>query len=1296
MSVSLKKWVKVLLIIAAIPLVAAGIIYYILVHNLKDVLEYAIEKQTNGSYAFHSNDLKVSLADRTIVIDNSVLTRKDTVNTPVYYDIKIPKAYLSIDNWKDLVLHKRLVVDSFSVVKPEIVIHDYKVHEKTQSQTSFHTSMILEKLQTTLDHLHAKSFAIHDASFTLFTRKSPEPLVVKDVSLTVRNFLKIDNDDSRLFGSDNLELALGRQRWILSDGKNSLSFKGLRFSSVQQLFEIDSVHFHKPATALQGEMSLRADKFFFNSKHLPAIYQKGELSLDTLICVRPILTLPLAAKKTQTKDTSIHSNIKTLFKNVNIRYTEIKDGEIQLAGQTNKAPKAGTQKANLTIHNLTINPQNQQFFKTDSIKLNLNNIAFYSKDSLFKISVEKFTLMNDDVLFKNVRYGPASQKMAGKGMTFTAPALRLKHISLGDLIQKRLVATDAELVEPSITLIATRKAPAKPQVAANHDTITRKKTDIYQTLHSFGELLQVDRFHIINGSGQYRLAGNTKPVNAALKNLNALILVKDLLASDSLINIKHAIADLRIHEMNVAANGLTMLLSNYRMAGRQRQNWVDKLQIKLATGTSLTANKIYWEAFSWDVLQQTKVIQIDQVRVHELLVDANIKPKPAQVEATVASVPKPQPKGLPKLRIGKLLAEHLNLKAALPKETLAGFQGQGIQVDKLTTDPNYFRWEQFLGNLNKLYFTQSGGKQIHVAQVALHSHQNTTLTNVHYADNKAGKIMDVALPNMQIKGPFPSTDFSTINLTTVRIERPTVTMVTEAKDKATVAARPAKAFAIPLNLALHELDIHGARVNFITKKGQDSTQIQTVVDVEAKSLHAQKHEDATFASLRVSPADVRLSTPKLKTNAPSINLQLTNGKLVATQTGKPSLTTHLMASVTVADLHPMLTSKKSATPPELHVKGINGTIDMPDFHWTAGQKLAWPTFVDHTNLAITDLSFKSATTAVKAEKVSWAHKDERLQLDNFQIAPTITKEEFMTPPHLQSDYITVQGDMAQINGFKTARWHDDSTIVINNIIVKNVITDVSRDKRLPDPAVLPMKLMPTRLISGIKVPFHVDSINVINSQVNYHETSKVTNRAGTVPLHDINGTLKTVTNRPTKSTDSLKLLASTKLLGLHIKRLHYRESYGDSLSGFHMLLKTSDLQMPELNEITNPMAAVDLDGGYLEPMTARIAGNRYASVGNMRFHYKDLKIRLLGHKDTTRRSLLIKFENFAANKILRKKNDEDGRIFYDRDQKKFIFGYWIKSIMSGVLTSVGVKANKKYHANYLKLSQQHTLPAEEE
>ena len=1289
----MKRWVKISLIVLAIPLVAAGVVYYVLVHNLNQVLAYAVEKQTEGKYSFHSNDFRVSLFDKTVSINNSVLSRKDTANTRVYYDVKIPKAYLSIESWEELLRHKRLLVDSLSIEQPDIVVHDYRPRKQVQKRSQFHTSMILENLQKTLDRLHAKSIAINNASFTLFTRRGAEPLAVRDVSLKVRNFLKIDNNDRHLFGSDDIELTLGRQRLILADGKNSLSFAAMRFASKTQSFEIDSVYFLQPATATRGETSLRADKFFFNSSRIPTIYQKSILSLDTLICVRPVLRLPLnAPAKTAPKDTSIHSGIKDIFNFIDIGYTQIKDGQVVLG--SNPAKLSGTEQANLSIHNLRIDPRRDPILTTDSINLNLNNITFFAKDSLSKITVSSFKLRNNDVLFTNVRYGPALARPGSKGLTFTAPKLHLRDVSLSSLVRSELVASEAELVEPKIVLIATRKPPGKPRITANRDTIVQKKTDIYQTLKRFGGLIQVEKFRIIDGSGQYQLAGSTKPVQAQLKKLNATLLVKNLLASDALIDIKHAVPDLRIGEMDVASAGLNVLLSSYRMDGAHRHNWVDRLKIALPNGTSLLARKIYWEAFSWDMLQQTKVVQIDQVKVQQLDIDARTKPKLTPVATTDARA-KPQPKALPKLRIGRLLAQNMNLKADLPKETLAGFRAQGIRVDNLHTDARYFHWAQLLGKFNDLYYRQEGGKQISLAQADLHSHLHTVMTGLQYADNKTGKKMDVSVPEMILEGPIPSTDFSTINLTSLVINRPRLTMETEAKDKTAVVAATtsAKPFSIPLNIALNDFKVNQAKVNYVTTKGGTATKLQTMVDIEAKKLRANKHEDATFASLRVSPADVKLETPKLKTAVPSLNVQLTNGKLAATPDGKPTLTTHLLANLTLRDLHPVLTAKNNAAPPELRVGDVAGTIDMPHFRWTAGQKLAWPTFVEHTNLALADVSFQTAKSAIQAGKVRWAHQAERLELANFRISPTLSETEFMTPPRLQFDYITVKGDLAQLNGVKPERWYNDSTLVINHVVVKNLVTDVSRDKRLPLPDVRPEKLMPTRLIAGVKVPFRVDSVSIVNGQVNYHETSKVTDRVGTIPLHELTGTLTTVTNRP-RPMDSLKLTASTRLLGLAIQRLFYRESYGDSLSGFRMALKTSDLRMPELNPITNPMAAVDLDGGHLEPMTAQLAGNKYASVGNLRFHYTDLKIRLLGHQDSTRRSLLIKFENFAANKILRKNNEKDARIFFDRDRKKFVFNYWIKSIVSGVLVSVGVKTDKKYHANYLKLSEQHSLPAE--
>lgn len=1297
MNVSLKRGVKLGLIIAAIPLVAAGILYYVLVHNLKDVLKYALERQTRGGYTLASKDIRLSLLDKTIRIDELVLTRKNTANVPVYYDLTIPKAYLAIDSWQELLTNKRVSIDSFSVERPAIVIHDYKAPETSHQQTSFQPAMILDNLQKALDHLHAKAFTIQHGSLTIFKRNNPAPFRINDVSFTVRNFLKIDNNDKHVFGSDNVELALGRQRWQLSDGKNNLSFTGLRFSSATQLFEIDSILFQKPATAGQGETSLRADKFFFTSSHLPAVYQKGELILDTLICVRPVLTLPLAAQKNQPQDTTIHSNLKSLFKNVMIRYTAIQDGEIVLAGQTSKAYRAGTKKANLSIYNLAFNPRKQPSLNTDSLRLNLKNITFFSKDSLFKIAVESFTLLNKDVIFNQVTYGPVSRQMSGNQLTFSAPALRLKNISLDDLLRKRLVATDAELVRPSITLRATKKTLATPRpdtaILTQHT-----KTDMYQTLHGLADLLQVKTFRVIDASAQYALAGS-KPVSVSLKNMDATILLRNLLLSDSLVDIKHAMPRLRIGQVNAVANGTTVSLRQYTFDGKKRHNWLGKLRLELANGTTLTGEKLYWEVFDWDVFQKTKAIQIDRLRMGSLAIEAKAVEAKKAVSDTkfdrmsVKTIPTALPKKpFPRLRIGQLIVGQIRMKAALPNQTQAGFEGEGIQIDTLTTEAHFFRWAQVNGKLANLSVNQASGKQLSIEKLALNTPQNNVLTNLTYTDSRPDQTLTIQLPKVVLNGPFSSSDFSTVHLESVQLEQPELTLSSVTKSK---PVESAKAFSVPLNLLLDKLTIHQARVNYTTQKGPDSTRVQTRVDVEVAGLTAKKHEAVTVASVRVNPTDLVLETPVIKTRVPSVNVQLSNGKLSATPTGKPILAAHLMADWAVAELHPRLRAKPNKTPADLRVNSLTGTIDLPDFQWTAGTLIPWTTWTDHANVAIQGLNFKSATTHVGAQKVAWAHQSSQLELDNFRIYPTKSKEQAMSPSQLQGDYITVQGRRAQLSGIQTDRWVQDSIIAIRHILLDQVNTDVSRDKRLPDPAHVPNKPMPTRLLAGIKAPFWVDSISVVNSQVNYHETSKLTNRVATIPLKEINGTLKRITNQPTHATDSLTLLASTKLLGLHIKQLYYRESYGDSLSGFRMRLNTSDFHMAELTPITNPMAAADLDAGYLEPMTAQLAGNKYASVGNMRFFYNGLKLRLLGHADTTRKSLLIRFENFVVGKVLRKKNQQIARIFYDRDQKKFIFGYWIKSIMSGVLVSVGVKGNKKYHANYLKLSQQHALPAEE-
>jgi hypothetical protein len=70
-------------------------------------------------------------------------------------------------------------------------------------------------------------------------------------------------------------------------------------------------------------------------------------------------------------------------------------------------------------------------------------------------------------------------------------------------------------------------------------------------------------------------------------------------------------------------------------------------------------------------------------------------------------------------------------------------------------------------------------------------------------------------------------------------------------------------------------------------------------------------------------------------------------------------------------------------------------------------------------------------------------------------------------------------------------------------------------------------------------------------------------------------------------------------------------------------------------------------------------------------------------EDKTLKTRLI---NFAANNlILKSKNQKGfGKVYSERKLEKNIFNYWIKMVLSGVISSTGVRSNNKQEKKYNK------------
>jgi hypothetical protein len=377
---------------------------------------------------------------------------------------------------------------------------------------------------------------------------------------------------------------------------------------------------------------------------------------------------------------------------------------------------------------------------------------------------------------------------------------------------------------------------------------------------------------------------------------------------------------------------------------------------------------------------------------------------------------------------------------------------------------------------------------------------------------------------------------------------------------------------------------------------------------------------------------------------------------------------------------------------QLDVSNVSGGIDSIPLKFNSGEKINWMDWLKQADVTDSKISFVDSSTTVSAGKVMWDPENRNLSIDSFVLQPKQNPREFFRQSLWQTDYIRLKGGNILLSGFDPDVWIRDTILKVHKIDLQDFYVDVSRDKRIPFHHGTE-KMMPTKLINSVHTRFSIDSVEVKNGNVRYHEFSDLTGREGTVPIENISAVLKKVNNDHQGRSDTLSLKGSAQMLDINITKFHYKEVYNDSLSSFLLTVKAAPAQLSELSKITNPLAAIDVTSGDCDTMNVRATGNKYASIGQMQFNYRNLKIALQNREDTLNKRFSLSFVTFVANSfVIKSKNKKRSAIFFVRDREKFVFNYWIKTILSGLLTSAGIKRNAKYEKEYQKMREQYTLP----
>lgn len=1253
---SFKKLKRIFLFAFLFLAVLLGLLYFLVIQNFKKSVQFIVRTETKDKYVFDAGSATISIFKKQIIFKNASLHGLDTANATMHYELEIPDLDFSFYSWRDLIFEKKIRVKNLTLIGPSLIIHDHNL-PGSKKKEKFKPGDILRFLNHTLTFLNVKSLNLHQGSFVYSKISVPKPFVVRDINFSISDFSKVDNNDDHLFGSENITVNLGAQHWIMPDGQSELAFSKLNFFSKGQRFEVDSFAFKKYETVDEGEINFTVNKFFFNSKHLPAIYQKEKLLIDTIYFLNPHLSVVEDSedKIKSGKDTTTKKTDDKFFKFVQINFISILDAELSINNK--QSQKNTADKNNIFIYNLTVDNEKGGALSTDSITLNLNAMEFYNKDSLFKLRIEKFSLNNNAAIFAGVKYGASEKNKSPGGITFSSPSFLLNRIDIPELIKGHIKAYGAELYHPDILIVQKKQTLSLKQRKVKS---RNSKVAFFKNLQSVNDLIDIEELRIYNGRGRY-LSWDKKSLSIDVSGINAKIELGNLNAMEEFPDFQYAVANIGMKDIKITSRKFIAIIDGYALDGKKFQSKVAKLQFHLANGSQLKGENIVWKNLDWDQFQDNQKLKLDEVDVEKLEVN---------LLTSLKTEEKGNNKDFP-IEVGLLKVNEVSFIQDGTQSRLA-FQANNFIIKDFKKAGRDFVWQSAKFDAHHFTF-----QDIYTSASINGMHFNDgrlTFQGVSYENKNADKHIVFQLDSLQALASINTSGFTILPIDILSLVGGSFILNRFKKPETKTAA----AFQLPFDIFVNELD--ASNLDFKLFR-EDTTSIMGYASLFGKEISIPQKNHT------ISADKIQLKLDKLNVSNPKVTLLDSQFHLLAQNIIWNQNTASISAGI---DAHGSgIKGSFQSDSTTVTGEGIGFELNKPNFHFAfnADKKYNWWQDLGYLKLNGGELLFRNRTLSASAKKWSFTPSNKKFSVHQYSFTPNESKEESFSKAKWQNDYVTVNGDAIE---FELGGHFSDSLIHLKALSLDAFNVDVSRDKRLPFEYGVE-KLMPTQLIKRIPIPVSIEQINLNDGNINYHEFSLATNRWVLIPFSKMNGSISTITNQP-QTFDSLVVNLQSNLLEGRIDRFRYAESYADSLSGFIAENHLSPSSLTSFTNISHPMAGAVITRGSVDTMAAYWQGNKYLAIGIMDFYYDGLKIKLMDKPDISKQSFGSSLKTFAVNLFLPNKRKKTSVIFFERDRERFIFNYWIKTHAAGLLSTVGLKKNRKQLKKFQNHPNQFTLP----
>ncbi len=300
----------------------------------------------------------------------------------------------------------------------------------------------------------------------------------------------------------------------------------------------------------------------------------------------------------------------------------------------------------------------------------------------------------------------------------------------------------------------------------------------------------------------------------------------------------------------------------------------------------------------------------------------------------------------------------------------------------------------------------------------------------------------------------------------------------------------------------------------------------------------------------------------------------------------------------------------------------------------------------------------------------------KLEITGLSVKPNYKDYDFTSRYKYSRDRIEALFSNINADNFSVADYFKSGSIISSYIEIGNMDLDVFHDSRKKF-------LHMTRpsfqeLIYSFPGTVSIDSISLVNGNIKYTEHDAEANEPGRISFNELDARIYKISNDSVYKTKNafFELRGEALLMKKGKLTIMVKSKLFDIQNTFSVIGTLSDMEISELNPILEKNAFLYVTSGKLDDMKFSFMANDHKATGRMTLLYHGLDLTLKNKRTDDTTAIKERISSFIANRKLRNSNPvpgegvREGIISYERDPEKFFFNYCLKSILSGIKSTL--------------------------